>query len=240
MALNRKGAYKMTVQEIKANLMKEATVFSTGGVRPTNELLESWIGKVAWKKEHEMIPKDVDGNEMNPLATLFLEGLAGVPQSLVGIYLCTVFISPDIFDHLMNLDGYFCVRTYRKEDSLVPCDWVNGNIKAFPLVPQAVSNDTPVWDGGGISVEIEDEILRLEDEEDIEYCEDIQEELYSAHKVGGYPAYIQAGGWDEETYEFAFQISSDEKARLNIVDSGRFYFFYCKENQKWELQCDFY
>lgn len=230
----------MTVQEIKANLMKEATVFSTGGVRPTNELLESWIGKVAWKEEHEMIPKDVDGNEMNPLATLFLEGLAGVPQSLVGIYLCTVFISPDLFDHLMNLDGYFCVRTYRKEDSLVPCDWVNGNIKAFPLVPQAVSNDTPVWDGGGISVEIEDEILRLEDEEDIEYCEDIQEELYSAHKVGGYPAYIQAGGWDEETYEFAFQISSDEKARLNIVDSGRFYFFYCKENQKWELQCDFY
>lgn len=60
----------MTVQEIKTKLMKEAIVFSTGGIRPTNELLESWIGKVSWKKDMESIPKDVDRNEMNPLATL--------------------------------------------------------------------------------------------------------------------------------------------------------------------------
>ena len=230
----------MTVQEIKAKLMKEATIFNTGGIRPTNELLESWIGKVSWKKDMESIPKDADGNDMNPLATLFLEGLAGVPQSLREIYLCTIFISPDIFEHLMDLNGYFCVRTYGKEDTLIPCEWVNGEIKAFPLVPQTVLNDTPQWDGGGLSIEIEDEILRLQDEEDIEYCEDIQEDIYPMHKVGGYPAYIQAGGWDEEKYEFAFQISSDEKANLNIVDSGSFYFFYCKENQQWEMQCDFY
>lgn len=230
----------MTVQEIKAKLMKEATIFSTGGIRPTNELLESWIGKVSWKKDTESIPQDVDGNDMNPLATLFLEDLVGVPQSISEIYLCTIFISPNIFEHLMDLDGYFCVRTYEKEDTLIPCDWVNGDIKAFPLVPKAVSNDTPVWDGGGIPIEIEDEILRLQDEEDIEYCEDIQEDIYPMHKVGGYPAYIQAGGWDEDKYEFAFQISSDEKACLNIVDSGSFYFFYCKENQQWEMQCDFY
>lgn len=230
----------MTIQEIKAKLMKEATIFYTGGVRPTNELSESWIGKAAWKKENENIPKDADGNEMTPLATLFLEGLTGIPQSLQGIYLCTIFISPNVFEHLMDLDGYFCVKTYGKEDTLIPCNWVSKNIKSFPLVPKAVFNDTPVWDGGGIPMEIEDEILRLEEEENIEYYEDIQEELYPMHKVGGYPAYIQPGGWDEEKYEFAFQISSDEKARLNIVDNGSFYFFYCKDNQQWEMQCDFY
>lgn len=140
----------------------------------------------------------------------------------------------------MNLDGYFCVRTYGKEEALIPCDWVNDNIKAFPLVPKSVFNDVPVWDGGGIPIEIEDEILRLEDEEDIEYCGDIQEDMYTIHKVGGYPSYIQPGGWDEEKYEFAFQIASDEKACLNIVDSGNFYFFYCEDNQQWEMQCDFY
>ena len=41
------------------------------------------------------------------------------------------------------------------------------------------------------------------------------------HKVGGYPAYIQPGNWDKR-YEFIFQISSDEKARFNIVDSEAF------------------
>ncbi len=230
----------MTVQEIKEKLMKEATIFSTGGVRPTNELSESWIGKAAWKKAQESMPSDADGKEMAPLATLFLEGIVGIPQSLSGIYLCTIFISPDIYAHLTDLNGYFCVRTYGKEDALIPCDWVNEKIKAFPLVPKAVSNDMPVWDGGGIPAEVEDEILRLEDEEEIDYCEDIQEDIYVMHKVGGYPSYIQPGGWDEEKYEFAFQIASDEKARFNIVDSGNFYFFYCRENQQWEMQCDFY
>ena len=33
---------------------------------------------------------------------------------------------------------------------------------------------------------------------------------------------------------------TDEKAEVNIVDSGSFYFFYSKELDKWEMQCDFF
>lgn len=236
----------MTVQEIKEKLMKKATIFNTGGIRPKNELSESWIGKVSWKKENESIPKDIEGNNMRPLAMLFFEGLSGVPENLNGIYLCTIFISPNVFDHLINLDGYFCVRTYKRNDTLISCNWVNEDVKPFPLVPEEVFNDFPAWDGG-IPLEIEKEILRLETEEGIEYFEDIQENFYPIHKVGGYPSYIQARCWDEENYEFdeekyefAFQISSDEKACLNIVDSGNFYFFYCKDNNQWKMQCDFF
>ena len=87
--------------------------------------------------------------------------------------------------------------------------------------------------------ELFEEILRLEEEEDIEYYEDIAEESYYMHKVGGYPAYIQAGGC-LNGYEFAFQISSDEKAQFNFVDSGRIYFFYNKDTQDWKLDYDFY
>ena len=108
----------------------------------------------------------------------------------------------------MNSDEYFCVRTYEKEGKLISCDWVNKDMKPFPLVPRAVLSAFPNWDGGGIPSEIEDEILRLEDEENLEYYEDIWEDTYSMHKVG--------------------------------VDSGRFYFFYCKDDQRWEMQCDFY
>ena len=67
---------------------------------------------------------------------------------------------------------------------------------------------------------------------------DIHTEIYPMHKVGGYPAYIQPGRWDDD-YEFIFQISSDDKAGLNIVDSGSFYFFYSKKLDKWDVQCDF-
>lgn len=230
----------MTVEEIKESLVRRATIFKTGGIRPTNELLESWIGKINWQEEGETLPVDADGNEMVALASLFLEGLEAVPEFLKGIYLCNVFISKNIFDHLMDMTGYYMVRTYKNADALVPCNYINGSIKEFPLVPSLVDNDYPHWDGGGIPFDIEDEILTLEDEEDIEYYEDIAEECYSMHKIGGYPAYCQAGGWDEENYDFAFQISSDDKAMLNVVDGGSFYFFYNKAEDKWDLQCDFY
>lgn len=41
----------MTIDEIKSKLRKKATIFQTGGFRPTNEKLESWIGKVGWQKK---------------------------------------------------------------------------------------------------------------------------------------------------------------------------------------------
>lgn len=79
----------------------------------------------------------------------------------------------------------------------------------------------------------------MEKKEEIDYYEDIHTDVYSMHKVGGYPSYIQSSRWDDD-YEFIFQISSDDKAELNIVDSGSFYFFYSKNLDKWELQCDFF
>ena len=149
----------MTVNEIKEKLVRKTVVFQTGGIRPTKELLESWIGCVCWKLPDEEMPVD--------------------------------------------------------------------------------KNDYPMWDGGGIPFDIEDEILRLEDEEDIEYFEDIAEENYGEHKIGGYPAFIQSG-YEFEDYKFAFQISSDEKARFNFVDSGKIYFFYNEEENAWKVHYDFY
>lgn len=38
----------MKIDEIKAQIVRQATIFETGGVRPTYDLLESWIGSVRW------------------------------------------------------------------------------------------------------------------------------------------------------------------------------------------------
>lgn len=113
-------------------------------------------------------------------------------------------------------------------------------MKSFPLKPILVENDTPAWDSGDIEPEIQDEILRLELESDIEYYDDIVENIYPMHKVGGYPSYTQSGVSYGEDYPFVFQISSDAKAQFNIVDSGSFYFFYNQDKQDWIVYCDFY
>lgn len=229
----------MTVNDVKEKLAKKAVEFQTGGIRPTKTLLENWIGCVCWKMPNEVLPVDKEGKEMQPIATFFLKGLPYVPQHLQEIELITVFISEDICGHRDNTEGYFQIRTYKTLEGLERCEWNASIMKAFPLVPKLVEKDYPMWDDADFPAELFEEILRLEEEEDIEYYEDIAEESYYMHKVGGYPAYIQAGGC-LNGYEFAFQISSDEKAQFNFVDSGRIYFFYNKDTQDWKLDYDFY
>lgn len=232
----------MTIEEIKEKLRKKAVIFKTGGIRPTNALSESWIGSVRWKKEGEELPTDQNGRMMTPLACIFIKGLPYIPEELNHIALISIFMSKDVFECIQEMDLHtgFAIRTYADLDQLIPCQWDSDWIKPFPLVPELVENDFPVWDQGGIPDALFHEIIALEESEDIEYFEDICEEIYANHKVGGYPAFCQSGYWFGDGYEYVLQISSDEKAHLNIVDSGSFYFFYQPEKQDWKVYCDFY
>ena len=228
----------MNIDEIKKKLYRKAVIFHTGGFKPTNEIGESWIGCIKWKRSGDTIPKDSDGTEMLPLACIFMNTLEYVPEEINGTKLCNIFISPNIYDHLMDMEGYYHVTMIDTIDDLEECSWVNSDIKAFPLKPELVEDDAPQWDGG-MDPELEDAVIELENNEEVDYYEDIHTKNYSMHKVGGYPAYIQSGDWDKD-YEFIMQISSDDKAELNIVDNGSFYFFYSKKLDRWEMQCDFF
>jgi len=228
----------MTIEEIKKVLKRKAVIFQTGGFKPANEIGESWIGCVKWKQKDDEIPKDKDGEDMFPLASIFTGGLEYVPEGIKGIELCNIFISKNIFDHLLDMEGYYHVTMINSTEGLESCLWENPNVKSFPLKPELIEDDYPQWDGG-MDPSIEDAVIELENNGEIDYYEDIHTEDYSMHKVGGYPAYIQPGDWNKE-FEFIMQISSDEKADLNIVDNGSFYFFYNKQLDKWELQCDFF
>jgi len=233
-----------TVDEIKMLLKRKAVTFSTGGKNPTNALLESWIGRVGFKLENEDIPLDNDGNKMLPLAMIFFKDLPYLPDALKGLEMISIFMSIDTFDNLGDLDVFsskFLIRKYNILDNLVSCKFDFTEIKPFPLTPQLRENDFPVWDGGGIPDEIMDDIYELEKNEDLDYFDDICEETYSEHKVGGYPAFCQSGiDIPYDGYEFVLQISSDEKAAFNIVDSGSFFFYYNKEKNEWKVYCDFY
>ena len=231
----------MDILEIKDKLAKKTTLLYVDDSKNVNLTEKSCLGKVNCKIEGEDLPIDNDNNKMLPLATFFLEGLSSVPESVKDYYCCSIFISENILDHYeTKYEGYYEVRMYKKTDNLVSCDWQSEYFKGFPLRMKEIDNDYPVWDGGGIPLDIEDEIIRLSDEEGIEYFDDIYESNEETHKIGGYPHYIQSGNWDKENYEFIFQINSDAKINLNIADGGSFYLFYSKKKKKWEFQCDFY
>lgn len=231
----------MDILEIKTKLAKKSTLLYVDDSETIISSEKSCLGKVNCKIEGEKLPIDNDGNKMLPLATFFLEGLSGVPHSVKDYQCCSIFISENILAHYKTkYEGYYEIRMYKKTDNLVSCDWQSEVFKGFPLKIKEVDNDYPVWDGGGIPLEIEDEIIRLNDEEGIDYFDDIYESDGETHKIGGYPHYIQSGKWDKENYEFIFQINSDKKINLNIADGGSFYLFYSKKLQKWEFQCDFY
>ncbi|WP_066060005.1 DUF1963 domain-containing protein [Robertmurraya korlensis] len=228
----------MNIDQIKSALFKQATVLQTGGSRPTELLGESWIGKVLWGKDGETIPSNYE-----PICTIFLSNIPYVPKELTCYQLITIYMDFDVFNNLDmdNLISFFKINCYKDLDELQKKNEQSTRIIPFPLTPLLVDNDTPSWeDSNNIAPEIENEILRLELEEGIEYYEDIVEKLYPTHKLGGYPSFTQGGVSFGEDYPFVFQISSDEKARFNIVDSGSFYFFYNKEKQDWIVYCDFY
>ncbi len=232
----------MTIDEIKEQLKRKSVIFHTGNKRPTKELLESWIGSVSWRQQDEEIPVDAIGKQMLPIATIFLKGIPQCSVELLGIELITIFMSEAVWDNLVaeDLSPWFTIRTYQSLDGLVSCEHQSELIRPFPLTPELVENDFPTWDGGGIPAEIADIILEMEDTDGIEYFDDICEEIYSQHKIGGYPSFCQSGHWFGEDYPFVLQISSDEKAGFNIVDSGSFYFYYNPKKADWKVYCDFY
>jgi len=117
---------------------------------------------------------------------------------------------------------------------------MSADIRGFPLYPELKEDDFPSWESFDIPKELEEEIIRLNNEGEIEYPEDISEQRYFEHKVGGYPSLIQPGGYNGDGYEFVLQIVSDSKAGLEIMDGGNFYFYYNPQQDKWEVYCDCY
>jgi len=235
----------MTIEEIQNKIAKPVTAFTTGGFRPTNTIEESWIGRVTAFNEDEEIPLDKDGDLMIPLMQLYLPNLPFVHNSIRNTKIITVFISKEFPECLEKMGENWIVREYDNLDEIVIKKLVNPEsfIQAFPLKAEFVEKDFPIWDGGGLSMEMEDEIIKLEDEGVIDSYYDITDHVYE-HKIGGYPSFCQSGIGDSDGFgdgfEFVFQISSDGKANLNVVDSGSLMFAKNEVTGEWSLYYDFY
>ena len=256
---------KTKIKEIREKIAKTCTEFETKKFDYDDENKISWIGRVFLCKENEVKerPKDNKGRTMYPVAQFYLANLPYLPETLKKFEYITVFMGENFPEYneedegvSKNGDGWI-LRTYTKDDILVKNEYLrddNISPKAYPLEAKFHAEDYPVWDGGGLDEELEDEICDLSDEYDEEtdeekkeedilnYYDDIANTQTYLHKFGGYPSYCQSGlGLEvEKGYNFVFQISSDDVAQYNVVDSGSLMFFYNENEDKWMMYYDFY
>jgi len=237
-----KGAQRLVTDltKLKNQITKPCTTFDAGGFRPTNMIEESWLGRVSYYMPEEEVPKDKYGNLMIELGQFYLPAMPYVPDALSETILLTVFISPQLEGDSDLMEGCFEIREYRSMDVLIRKEFGNQSVglKPFPLKSCFVEEDHPVWDGGGLTSEQEDAFLALENKGEISDYYDVTTHSHH-HKFGGYPSFCQSGV-DLYPYEFVFQISSDPKIQLNVIDGGSLMFWRHPELGKWRLYYVFY
>jgi len=230
----------MDLTALLKEIGRPCTTLEAGGFRPTYALEESWLGKVSLYAEEEGIPIDKHGKPMAPLGQFYLPAFPFVPPQLVGVTLLTAFISLEFTGDAEEMERCWEIREYADPYKLVSKDFPPdpNHLKPFPLRPNLVPADYPIWDGGGLTPEEEDAFLELEEEGEIEGYSEVAENK-EVHKFGGYPSFCQSGV-DLYPHEFVFQVATDNKILLNVVDGGILTFWKNPNDGTWKLYYDFY
>jgi hypothetical protein len=231
----------MGIQEIKRLLVRPATKLIAGGFRPTHQNDESWLGKVFLFRPDEEVPQKASGEKLYPYAQFYLPNLPFISPMLKDVSVLTLFVSEPLPDALEPMGNNWVIREYGPDDVLVRKDLpvAGSTLEPFPLKPEFVAEDLPLWDGEDIPGYLAAEIIALEDAGEIEGHDDFGAHTYD-HKIGGYPSFCQSGISPGEDFEFVFQISSDPKINLNVVDSGSLMFWKNRISGEWAIYYDFY
>ncbi|WP_312932052.1 hypothetical protein [Pseudomonas sp.] len=231
----------MDLDTLKQRLGRPATRLVAGGFRPTEADDESWLGRVFLFGPDEALPLDAAGEPMLPIAQFHLPNLIPSMPLLEGVRVLTLFMSRRFPEPFEPMGANWLIREYGEHDTLVRkhLPAVDSPLKAFAVKPHVVERDCPLWDGGGVPLDLEREVLALMRAGDIESYYAITTHCYE-HKVGGFPSFCQAGVEPDEGFEFVFQVSSDAKINLNVVDSGSLLFWKNAQTGEWAFYYDFY
>ena len=231
----------MDLHQIKHHLARPTLKLTAGGFRRLGTDEESWLGNVFLFSPDEGVPVNQAGQPLLPYAQFYLPALPFISPLLTGVRVMTVFISNPFPEPFEPMGDNWVIREYGPQDMLVrkvlP---VEGTfLKAFALNAQVVPEDFPLWDGGGVPADVEQAILELQRAGELQSYYDLVTHTYE-HKIGGYPSFCQSGVDPGEGFEFVFQIWSDAKINLNVVDNGSLMFWKHVETGEWAFYYDFY
>ena len=201
----------------------------------------SCLGRVTWQLPGEEWPVDAEGKRLDPLVTIFMPDLPGVPEPLRKMALVTIFAPADAWAADMNEEPQLgCViRVYPSLEGLVPCHYVSEEVKTCILTPESVENDMPISPGIGGGYEWWPKFREAEELCGIDYRDEVCDAVYETHKIGGYPSFGQDPPKFPDGFVFVFQISHELEAGLVIGDCGRYYFYYNAEKNEWLVYADF-
>ncbi|QXH45002.1 hypothetical protein KSS93_19210 [Pseudomonas xanthosomatis] len=231
----------MDTETIKQRLARPATRLIAGGFRPAHTDDESWLGRVFLFRPDEGIPLNSAGEHMLPYAQLFLPGLSHTSSALAGTRVLTLFISRELPDEFEPMGDNWLIREYGLNEVLVRKELaVPGSfLKPFPLKAEVLAEDYPLWEDGGIPLDVEEAVHALEKAGSLDSYHDLITHCHE-HKIGGYPSYCQAGVHVGDGFEFVLQISSDPKINLNVVHGGSLMFWKHPGTGQWAIYYDFY
>lgn len=251
------------IDDLRRTLQKPAVILRSTPAPGKPEGHVSCLGRVTWQLPGETCPVDEEGKPLEPLATLFVPKLPGVPAELSNVALITIFATEEGWAEAPETKPQLgCViRTYPTLDGLVPCDYVSGIWKTCILTPEAVKHDMPRWPDCGGTDEEWDIIRALEKKHKIDYheniCDTVYESIhkadfpqsfsaddtvhavYETHKFGGYPTYIQDNEVPEN-HTYVMQVGYDPDAGFEFADCGCYYFYYNAEKNSWRVLFDSY
>jgi hypothetical protein len=209
----------MDVAEIRAKLVRKASVMVVGGFSPPVDPLASWFGRVRVAHVGEVWPSH-RGKPMLPLCQINCGELPHRPEALSDIAFITVFIARDELPADASGQGW-ALRTYATLNGLVEIKEPEpaGPIVALPAKWELCEEDYPCREDVGI-----------------ELPPDVEAKYYDlfvnrdGSKVGGWPSLIQSeifwapGNKHPANPEYVFQIDSETKAHWAWGDAGVGYF----------------
>ncbi|KAA9000686.1 DUF1963 domain-containing protein [Affinibrenneria salicis] len=231
----------MNKQQIRRQLARPVLTLSAGGFRPTQADNESWLGKVFLFRPEETVPVNDAGEALLPFAQFCLSALPLSSPALENVHVLTLFIARTLPDAFEPMGNSWLIREYGAADRLVRKDLAvaDNYLRPFPLRVAAVGEDFPQWDTDFIPGELVAEIGRMRRGGEIESYYDLISHA-CGHKIGGYPTFCQSGIDAGEDVEFVFQIASDDKINLNVIDGGNLSFWKHRKTGEWSIYYDFY
>lgn len=236
------GKRESSVNQVRRMLQKEAVILRSSAAPLELNGDVSCLGCVTRRLPGEEWPTDVEGNRLEPLATIFVPDLPGVPEALSKVALITIFAPLEAWaeDPKEKTKLGCVIRTYSDLIGVESCHYVSETLKPCILTPEAVADDMPKGPSCGGGRKVWKQVEVLEKKHKLDYLRDVCSADYETHKLGGYPTYVQGKPDIPKRYPFVLQISHDDAAGLEVADGGSYYFFYNPDKKDWRVYADFY